>query len=237
MLLGRCPVDPDEAADETDGPAHVLVLSDPDLLDNWGLARGDNAQIASDLVAGLAEEGAIVVDNTTWNWTIDGWTPPERSWADLARFFAFPLSLLWAGFLALAVLVLWRAAVRDGPPIPEDDDGLRPSKTVSVAARARLLRLSGRDAALVRLHVQDRMQALAADLLGPRRGAGSSASGELGRVLARRDPAAAAELAALSAADAIPDGTPSVDLLAIVDRLETLTEKVLHDPGRPAQSR
>jgi uncharacterized protein DUF4350 len=91
--------------------ARILVLSDPDLIANHGLGRGDNAHLAVDVVGRARQPGqAVVVDET-----LHGHERSPSLWREL---FAFPLlpSVLQAG-LALAALV-WSGMGRFGAPVP-----------------------------------------------------------------------------------------------------------------------
>jgi|GEM_PF-587007 len=233
MLLGRC---------HTDGRAYWL-LADPDLLNSHGLRQGDNAAIAKALLAGLADGKPIVVDYSTFVWAQDdraGSSAPEnrRSWADLGRFFAPPFGYLWAAFAVLAALVLWRASVRYGPALRRFDDGPGAAKAVSIAAKARLLRLTGHDDALLRVHVAGRLHAVAAELLGPtRRGPGEPLD-QVCLLVGRRDPVLSRELQEAAAeAGGLPPSAPTAEAVRRLDRFETVIYRVLHDFGRSTRSR
>ncbi|MBL4557934.1 MAG: hypothetical protein JKP98_15120 [Rhodobacteraceae bacterium] len=125
----------------------VFVLTDPDLLNNHGLSLGQNADLAAAVLPALAGTGAVIVDSSTefWTRTTRVRQPAERSWADLARFFAWPYALIWLGFAALFGLALWRGGVRTRPPLPE----ATAPQLATVEAEARLLLLSGDRARLL----------------------------------------------------------------------------------------
>lgn len=227
MLLGRC----------RDGETAYWLLADPDLLNNHGLRLGDNALIARRLLGGLAAGRPVLVDYSTSVWTRDdrpaGGLENRRSWSDLGRFFAPPFAWLWTGFAVLAALVLWRASLRYGPPLVPGDGGPGAAKAVGIAAKARLLRLTGRDDALLRAHVGSRLQALAAELLGPRRPEGGESLEQVCRLLRRRDPELARHLHdAAAEAATLPAGAATAEAVRRLDRFETAIERVLHDLGR-----
>lgn len=234
LVLGRC-------GGEADG---YWLLADPDLINAHGLRLGDNATIARTVIAPLAAGQPIVVDYSTFVWTRRD--PPgggaeredRRSWDDLGRFFVPPFAWLWAGFTVIAALVLWRAAVRYGPVLRRYDDGPRAAKAVSIAAKARLLRLSGHDAALMRAHVAGRLQVVAAELFGPYRRGGGEPLDQVHGVLARRDPALGRRLKAAAAdAGALPPDAATAEVARRLDRFETAIEQVLHDLGRTPRPR
>ncbi|PNU01858.1 hypothetical protein [Novosphingobium guangzhouense] len=99
---------------EDDQRFPVVFVFEPDLLDNYGMARFENAQLAEALVraTGVERGGAVVFDMTlpgygrAQNLLTLAFTPP---------FLAATLCLLLA-----AVAVGWRAFLRFGPPlVPE----------------------------------------------------------------------------------------------------------------------
>lgn len=88
----------------------LALLSDPDLLANHGLRRGDNADLALTLINRLAPgDGAVVFDETLHDFAI---VP------SLERLLFQPPHLA-ATLLALATMALtvWRAAARFGAPL------------------------------------------------------------------------------------------------------------------------
>lgn len=232
MLLGRC----------GGGAETFWVLSDPDLLNGHGLRLGDNAAIARALLGGLAAGRPVIVDYSTLPWSLEDRPAAagreERSWADLARFLEPPFAWLWAGFAALAALLLWRASVRFGPPLRPFDDAPRAARAAAIAAKARLLRLTGRDDALLRAHVAGRLQALAAELLGPYRPEAGSALQQVGRAVGRRDPALARRLAeAAAGAEGLPAGATTAEAVRRLDRFEIAIRQVMDGSGRVARGR
>ncbi|MGB0853692.1 MAG: hypothetical protein ACPGVA_15745 [Pikeienuella sp.] len=233
MILGEC-----KSRGLTGEPEFVWMLSDPDLLNNHGLTLGDNARIAAMLLPDLANGGKIVVDYTTSVWVqVDAQDVPERTWSDLLRFFAYPFSLLWIGSAAFMALAIWRSWARYGAPLRAFNDEMSASKDMSVAAKARLLRLSGHDGALVAAHAAQRLHELAATVFGPHRKQMQDPLPHITTWLARRDSTLANrfEAAATSARDLAPT-TPTSAALQALDEFETCYERVLDDfggtPGR-----
>ncbi|MCW2309419.1 hypothetical protein [Rhodobium gokarnense] len=225
MLLADCPL----AA--RDGKRRVLILSDPDLLNNHGLRLGDNAFIARNLFRQLAGDRNIVIDYSLSNWlhAPRDAARRERSWADLKRFFSPPFTLLWLGAALTFALFLWRGARRYGP-VRAGGGGLGASKTVAIAARARLMRLADQDGAMVKDYARARLAATAAAMVGPAEGHRIAGSDAFLKYLRRRHPAYAEPLAAaLSAIDALPQRVGANEAMQHVDRLERILEQITHD--------
>lgn len=231
MVLGECAIPSGEGYD-----IYVHVLSDPDLFNNHGLRLGDNALIAKTLLPEIAGEWPILIDYSTSTWVSTFVTTRrDREWSDLARFFEPPFTILWLGFLALTLLVLWRAGLRYGAPIRVYDDGPGAAKSVSIDAKARLLRLSGNDPALLSAFVAQRLQGAASDILGPHRPPGDALEAILRR-LSRQAPDLATNLRnAAEAAREIDPTAPQADVVARLDHFEETLEKVMHDFGRTSR--
>lgn len=188
-LLLRCAADP-----------NVYLLSDPDLMNNHGLALADNASFAVSLVTLLRKAGEtrpVYLD--TSGQPLDSKKPVdegrsyERSGSDLKRFFAYPLSVIWGTLILVAAICFWRGAYRFGPPLPEASANIEMSKTAAIEATARLLRLSGNDGRMTGQFVLHLLADKAQQFFGP--GAGNEAGIErLFQRLARRDQATAKAL-------------------------------------------
>ncbi len=101
-LLGRIP------------DTSIYILSDPDVLNTFGISRRENAGFALSMVDWLKE---YPDQSVTLDATIHGF---ERSESLLRAIFDIPF--LGATLVACATLVLigWGAFIRFGPPLPED---------------------------------------------------------------------------------------------------------------------
>lgn len=228
MLLGKC------LGDEGD----FWLLSDPDLLNAHGLALGENASLGRDILADLAADNRVIIDLTSSIFISERPQQNARSWSDLARFGTYPFSIVWAGFAIVSALFLWHAWVRYGPVVRLFEDRPRASKTGSIDATARLLRLSGHDRKLLQSHIAARCRMLASDLLGPHRATGTEPVQELVRIIRQRSPELAHDLA--GTAEEIQHGQhikSHAELLHLLDRFETLYERTLHEFGRSAEPR
>lgn len=231
MVVGDCPIGRDKT--------RAIVVVDPDLLNNHGLALGENAAIALDLVARLvaerradtANEGLVLIDYARRNWLFEARSGPvrERSWEDLLRFFDPPFTLLWMGAGICLLIALWRGGMRDGPV-----RGLTRrsgvSKTLAISARARLMRLTGQDGRLVSAYATARIAATATALLGPANGPAYSSDAAFQKYVARRHPRLAAPLAdILDRVRRVPDKIAASEAAHLVADLEAILEDIAHD--------
>lgn len=127
ILLGKLPGD--------GGDSWRWVLSDPDLLANHGLGRGDNAALVRAIVGELVADGApVVVDET-----LHGGIRVRNLWRELTH---FPLVLVLTQALLTLAALLWAAVKRFGPVLPAPG-GLGRSKQALLDNTAQLLLLGG----------------------------------------------------------------------------------------------
>ncbi|MEM9139593.1 MAG: hypothetical protein AAGB15_07145 [Pseudomonadota bacterium] len=214
-------------------PVH-WILTDPDVMANHSLALGGNGQAALAIVNALKTDNPVIVDWTTARFSTDNpWQAErrDRTWEDFARMFRWPFAMIWIAFAIVGGLVLWRAVTRYGPLAPELAEEPLAAKTTAIDAKARLLRLTGHDAALLKTHITQRLAQLAADLLGPHRPAGADPMEALRPLVTRTNPDLAAELARLAT---LPQGA---DPLRHLDDFETCIDRIKHEFGRPTDLR
>jgi len=237
MILADCALPAKEEAkkdgstEDEEEISRVLILSDPDLLNNHGLRLGDNAEIVLDLVSARAEERNVIIDYSRSVWLSDPVTIPERerTWSDLLRFFDQPFLTLWIGAALLLTLFLWRSALRYGPVAPEAA-GPGAGKMLAVQARARLMRLSGQDGALVGEYAVARIAAAATSLFGAANARHYSSGDAFLKYTERRHPAYADRLrAALETIDKLPPHLPASAAIHHIDELEQVLELITHD--------
>ncbi|MBW9054916.1 hypothetical protein [Rhizobium mesosinicum] len=179
---------------------YVDLLSDPDLLNNHGLALAENAGFAILLINNLRalnDKGPVYLDATGAplddTKPVDEGRTYERSGSDLERFFAYPLSVIWGTLFIVVAICFWRGFWRFGPPLKDASGNIELSKSAAIEATARLLRLSGNDGRMVSEFVLHLLADKAQLLFGP--GAGNEAGiDRLFKRLARRDHAAAQAL-------------------------------------------
>lgn len=193
----------------------VYALSDPDLMNNHGLALADNAGIAGAVVADLAGGQPVLVDTTDEVFTFKRPPPADRrSWRELARFLDWPFSIAWGGLAALTALLMWRSWARFGPPRRVFPDRLGASRAVSIQAKARLLRMAGNDPQLFQAHVGNRLRRIERRLFG-HPGTGDPVARIVAH-LKRRDPTLAAGFASAAAAATTAGPDAGAGQLALV---------------------
>ncbi|MEP3276066.1 MAG: hypothetical protein ABJN26_26510 [Stappiaceae bacterium] len=221
-----------------DETAHVTyIFSDPDLLNNHGLSVAENAAFAKDFMIELVlgNEKPIYVDTshqllTQYEPNQEERRDYERSGSDLARFFEFPLSLLWAAALSVLAIVYWRGAIRFGPLEREPSATANHSKTVAIATKARLLRLSESDGQMVADFVRNQLTDLTIKTLGPDLGA--TGMGRYFSHISRRDAQLAYDFQTIS--EHLINNAHRMthaDLFKGLDTYKTLLEKVVDSNG------
>jgi hypothetical protein len=194
----------------------VILVFEPDLLDNYGMARKENAQLAERLVAAaLSGSQKRVAFDVTLNGL--GRSPNLLTLAFTPPFLAATLCLLLAA-LALG----WRAFLRFGPPLASTRQiafGKRPL----VANAAGLIRRTGR-LHLVTGPYADHLRERIARTLGlPRQPTPQTAEAAIDQALAQRLPDAPAfsALAARLRAERRP-----LAILRAAQELHSLERKV-----------
>ena len=136
----------------------MLLIADPDLLNNQGLGRADHAALAVRLLAVELHARGVVFDET-----IHGY---RRAAGLLAEALRLPLLPATLHGLLVAALVLWAGAGRFGKPLPPPRP-LAPGKAVLIDNTAELLARGGHvEESLAQYH-RYTLQAVAAHLLLP----------------------------------------------------------------------
>ncbi len=220
MLLGACPLPGSE-----DGQK-VYILSDPDLLNNHGLTLGDNAWIAAQVLPEIAGDQRIIIDYSDQNWL----TAPElveareRTWDDLKRLFEPPFRALWIGAGLLLALAIWRGGVRSGPVI-DIAPTLGTGKRMANRARARLMRMTDQDGAMLSDYVDTRLRARAAAVFGSTyKTMGTPEEAYLKYVRARKPDLAARLDALIQTIRALPPHLAAADAISHIDQFEMILE-------------
>ncbi|GHC46969.1 hypothetical protein [Neogemmobacter tilapiae] len=223
MVLGECPV-----AGRAD---KVLILADPDLLNNHGLRLGQNAGILRDLVAARAQGKDVVIDYSPEDWLSTRQNTPkrERSWSDLARFLEPPFLAMWLGGAMTLLLFLWRGGLRLGP-VPRISAGAGASKMQAIGARARLMRRTGQDGPLLAEYAAARIAATAARLVGPAHARLIGEEQGFLRYVARHHAGKVDRLnVILTTLRNLPLRISAAEAIQHVDELEQVLEQITHD--------
>lgn len=223
MVLGFCTVD--QTGDD------ILVLSDPDLLNNHGLRLGDNARIAESLLPQLAQDGRILIDYSqdVWITRQQAVVEHDRSWSDFLRYFEYPFSVLWISGGILMLITLWRAGLRYGP-IADATTKLTARKGQAISARAKLMRMTGQDGALLHDYVTARMSAVSSALFGPTISGTANKEQAYLKHMKRLHPALTDKLISLlNEMRALPEHLPASAAITYVEAFELTLEQIAHD--------
>lgn len=192
----------------------LVIVAEPDLLDNYGMAREQNARLAMALVAAMDESGSqpVMFDLTlngharTSNLLTLAFTPP---------FLAATLCLLLA-----AIVIAWRASLRFGPP-------RKTARAIAFGKRALVANTAGfvrrtRRLHLVTLPYADRARTTLSRALGlARQPTPEQAERAIDRALAARAPGAApfSQIAArLRSASSVPQAVNAARELHALER-------------------
>ena len=236
----------DCAADDGDDLARSYYLSDPDVLNNHGLSLAENASFAADMISALrkidapGETRPVYLDTSVDLLLITDETPDEaqnydRGETEFARFFEYPLSVLWAVAGVILGLAGWRGLRRFGPAVRPVQDTLEQSKTVGIDAKARLLRISGNDGRMVGEFVRARLDMLADASFGASTAPTSAdpPHERLFKLLARRDGALGAQFRTVSD-DLMTRGQtmPQRELYRLLETFRDLLERLKHGPDQ-----
>lgn len=143
------------------GSQRIWVISDPDILSNHGLGRGDNAVLSLRLVEAMRPAGgAVIVDET-----IHGYWQPQSLWRSL---FELPLAIPTILALATILVLAWCASGRFGAPLPARP-ALKPGKTALIDNTASLLRFGGYGSEILRRYARVTLREVATRLNAPRK--------------------------------------------------------------------
>ena len=190
------------ACKQADDQPVVYIVSDPDLMNNHGLKVAENARFTVNFINNLrgTDERPVYIDRSSQLLVTverpDEYQEYERGSDEFERFFTYPFSLLWAVLLMVLAMLFWRGSRRFGPLNASGGPSRAQSKRAAIAAKARLLRLSGNDGRMVADFVSSQIEDLA------KRNFGHVTSGEAEArfmaLVARRHPKLAKEFSAVS---------------------------------------
>ena len=215
----------------------VYFVSDPDVLNNHGLALAQNAEFAVGLLTRLRDgDGEIYIDRSPYILTLqersDEYQDYDRGSEEASRFFTYPFTMFWAVLLIVLAMLFWRGARRFGPLEQVTQQSREQSKRAAIEAKARLLRLSGNDGRMVADFVSAQIEDLARRNFGPATGSSAPLQERFLTLIARRDAKLAQEFSRttniLLAND--PEMTPH-QRQRYLTTYHSLLKKVMHDHG------
>lgn len=196
----------------------LFVLSDPDLISNHGLWRGDNAVLAINAVKWLLGNslGSVLV----FDEPVRHAPPPAPSIWRLA--FEPPFVLITCAALAAIAIAAWLAAMRFGPPAREVPDRLPGVRTL-IDVGARLLSARGGQR-LLRRYAEGTLLDLGRRLHAPR---GLSGANEIGGWLDASGRGAVGNLNYRALAQRIDSASPA-EVVARAAELHRWREELLN---------
>jgi hypothetical protein len=170
----------------------IFVLTDPDLLNNQGIADIATARAGLAVLGALNEPGQPI----TFDVTLNGF---ERSRSLLRLALEPPLLAATLSFVIVAAMLAWRAATRSGPTA-------RGKRAIALGKRtladnsAALIRLAGRDHTMAPRYAQ-MIRTVVAEQIHVTRDANETTNAELDRIAQSRGVRATySQLAAEAAA-------------------------------------
>jgi hypothetical protein len=197
-------------------------------MNNHGLSLAENAAWSLGLVAALRGADTrpvyLALEPVPPGEPFQRPEPHERTAEDLSRFFAWPLSALWAMAALVLALTVWRGLRRFGPLTAAPTGALETSRTAAIQAKARLLRLAGADQRMAGEFIRSHLSQIATQVLGPGHGSDAGVQRWL-QILDRRNPALAAEMQAAIAAINTKDTLSPAELARRLDTFRDLTRK------------
>lgn len=161
----------------------LAVVFEPDLIDNWGMARRESASWADALVRALGEGSA---PDVIFDLTLNG---HARSANLLTLAFTPPYLAATLCLMIAALVVGWRAFLRFGPPVAEER-AIAFGKTALVANAAALVQRSGRLHLVTAPYADAVRERLARILALPRLADTAKTEAAIDRALAARRPGA-----------------------------------------------
>jgi hypothetical protein len=213
-----------------DSYGRLWVLSDPDLISNQGLKRGDNAVIAVGMVQELLPPGgSVIVDEV-----IHGFRHDPSVWRAL---FEFPIIIITVNALAAVAVLLWAATGRFGSPVAEERP-LKAGKTTLIGNAAGLLQFGGYTAEVLGRYLAVTFADVASRVHAPAQLAGVALDQWLERIgRARQVRGAPAELRREAELATAAGRTDDRRLLHVARDLYRWKREMLHGPGDDSRRR
>ncbi|HUQ02665.1 MAG TPA: DUF4350 domain-containing protein [Kofleriaceae bacterium] len=198
----------------------IYILSDPDLVNNAGLTRGNNARFAVRLLNSLRGDGPVVFDET-----LHGFAEEPSLWKAIFR---FPLVLITLHVTLLMVVVVWAGLGRFGPARGAPP-ALAAGKEYLVRNTAALLRVAGHHSHALERYFASAIEAVRIELHAPRDLAASALPGWLERVRAARGGTIPFPELRDQVAEAVRTRNARA-VLAAADRVHRWRQEMTHGP-------
>lgn len=142
------------------GGQRIWILSDPDVLSNHGLGRGDNAALAVALIEALRPQGGTVI----FDETIHGFRQEPNLWRAL---FEQPFVVATLHAVVAVLALLWTSAGRFGSPLPAEP-ALKAGKATLLDNTASLLQYGGHGPEILRRYRDATFREVTQRLRAPR---------------------------------------------------------------------
>lgn len=205
----------------------LWVLSDPDVISNHGIGRGDNAALALAIVdAARLADGAVVVDET-----IHGYAAKPNL---MRRLLELPYVVVTAQAAVAIAVLLWAATGRFGAPVAMRR-AIEPGKAVLIRNAASLLMHAGHAPEILQRYMEATMRHVAHLVYAPADLGGTALDEWLDRIArARGIEATCAQLRRDVQVSAAIGGVDGRALVAAADRLHRWrTEMIDGSRGHP----
>jgi len=219
------------------------VLSDPDLINNHGAGVDENIETALAIIGQLAGDKQIILDHTNVFFSTDRESREsradkrKRTLGDLSRFLAFPFAHIWIAFAMLAFFAVWHCGRRAGPVDDgEAENAVHASKATAIEANINILRAAGNNQALAKRHMEQRMERLAADIIGSGCRGGKTGREHLVDIVERRSASLGHQLRSIvETLDG--EAAEGRQIFAQLNRFEQLIDEVKDAFGRTPGTR
>ncbi len=213
MLLGE--------VERSDG--RIWVLSDPDILSNHGLIRGDNALLAVGIIRSrLPEGGTVIVDEV-----VHGFRRDPSVWRALLE---FPIIIITINAVAAAAILMWAATRRFGSPVAVEPP-LKAGKSTLIGNAAGLLQFGGHAGEILGRYLAVTVADVALRVHAPTQLAGAALDQWLERIGKARHLQAAPSALRREAERAAAGGADERRLLYIARDLHRWKQEMLHGSG------
>jgi hypothetical protein len=207
-----------------DSYGRTWVLSDPDLISNRGLQKGDNAIIAVGIIQALMPEGGTVIVDEV----IHGFPRDPSVWRALLE---FPIILITINAMAAAAILIWAATGRFGSPAPVEPP-LKAGKTTLIGNAAGLLQFGGHAAEILGRYFAVTFGDVARRIHAPAQLADGALDQWLDRIgKVRKVRAAAASLRREAEQAQVPGRVDDRRVLHIARSLYSWKQEMLHGSG------